>query len=99
MKKLIEKDKKNRKIIKKLEKKNFILKIIQTNSNLPTLTRLNASSCLNIVGKNFSKTLISNRCIATSNKRKFEKSTHYSRIFFSKLAKTQKIYGLYKSSW
>jgi ribosomal protein S14 len=99
MKKLIEKDKKVRKKIKTLEKKKFILKIIQNNLNLPYLLRFNASNSLNSVSKQASKTLVSNRCIATINKKKFGKLTNYSRIFFLKLAKTKKIFGLTKASW
>ena len=99
MKKLVEKDKKVRKTVKQLEKKKFILKIIQNNLNLPYLLRFNASNNLNSITKKASKTLVSNRCILTINKKKFGKLTNYSRIFFLKLAKNQKIYGLTKASW
>lgn len=99
MKKLLEKDKKTRRTIKNSEKKTFILKTIQNNFNLPVNLRFNASSCLNYLNKKISKTLLSNRCVATVNKKKFGKWTHYSRIFFLKLTKTNKIYGLTKSSW
>ena len=99
MKKLIEKDKKVRKKIKKLEKKKFILKIILNNINLPYLLRFNASNNLNNITKKASKTLISNRCIATVNKKKFGKLTHYSRIFFLKLARNKKIHGITPASW
>lgn len=99
MKKLVEKDKKVRKIINQFEKKKFILKIIQNNINLPYLLRFNASNNLNSMTKKASKTLLSNRCIATVNKKKFGKLTNYSRIFFLKLAKNKKIYGLSKASW
>jgi ribosomal protein S14 len=99
MKKLVEKDKKVRKKIKKLEKKKFILKIIQNNLNLPYFLRFNASNNLNSITKKASKTLVSNRCIATINKKKFGKLTNYSRIFFLKLAKAKKIYGLTRASW
>lgn len=99
MKKLVEKDKKVRKKIKTLEKKKFVLKIIQNNLNLPYLLRFNASNNLNSISKQASKTLISNRCIATINKKKFGKLTNYSRIFFLKLAKNKKIFGLTPASW
>lgn len=99
MKKLVEKDKKVRKKIKTLEKKKFILKIIQNNLNLPYLLRFNALNNLNSITKQASKTLISNRCIATINKKKFGKLTNYSRIFFLKLAKNKKIFGLTQASW
>jgi ribosomal protein S14 len=99
MKKLVAKDKKVRKKIKTLEKKKFILKIIQNNLNLPYLLRFNASNNLNSITKQASKTLVSNRCIATINKKKFGKLTNYSRIFFLKLAKNKKIFGLTQASW
>jgi len=99
MKKLLEKDKKIRKKIKKLEKKKFIFKTISNNSNLPDLLRFNAINNLNQVPIRASKSLISNRCITTINKKKFNKLTHFSRIIFLKLARNKSIYGLSKSSW
>jgi ribosomal protein S14 len=99
MKKLVEKDKKIRKNIETVERKKFILKLIQNNFNLPDLTRFNATHYSGHITKNASKTLISNRCLATVNKKKFGKLTHYSRIFFLKLARNKKIYGLIKASW
>jgi ribosomal protein S14 len=99
MKKLLEKDKKIRKEIKRLEKQKLVFTIIQNNLNLPYLVRFNSSNNLHKITKKASKTLISNRCVATINKRKFGKLTRYSRIFFLKLAHHKKIYGLNKASW
>ena len=99
MKKLLEKDKKVRKKIKKFEKKKFILKTISNNLNLPDLVRFNAFNSLNEMPKNASKSFISNRCVNTINKKKFNKLTNYSRIIFLKLARHKSIYGLNKSSW
>lgn len=99
MKKLLEKDKKVRKTISEFEKKKFILKMIQNNLNLPHIVRFNAAHRLNKITKTASKTLISNRCVITINKKKFGKFTNYSRIFFLKLAQNNKIYGLTKASW
>ena len=99
MKKLIEKDKKVRSQIKQFEKKNLVLRTIRNNINFPLLTRFNASNFLMGIEKKESKTFISNRCVATINKKKFGKLTNYSRIFFLKLAKTKKIYGLTKTGW
>jgi small subunit ribosomal protein S14 len=99
MKKLLEKDKKIRKKIKKFEKKKFILKTISNNLNLPDLVRFNAFNNLNEMPKNTSKSFISNRCVNTINKKKFNKLTNYSRIIFLKLARHKSIYGLNKSSW
>ena len=99
MKKLIEKDKKTRRTIKSLEKKMFILKMMRNNPNFSYLIRLNASYSLERLKKNVSKTFVSNRCIATVNKKKFSKWTHYSRIFFLKLVKAEKINGMTKATW
>lgn len=99
MKKLIEKDKKIRETVKKFEKKALILKSLRNNQNLPFTTRFNASNTLNQFEKKISKSLISNRCTLTINKKKFGKWTHYSRILFLKLARTEKIYGLTRSIW
>ena len=99
MKKLLIKDKKVRKEIKKLENFFFVSKIISNNSNLPDLLRFNAFSNFNKISNKASKSFISNRCVTTVNKKKFNKLTHYSRIVFLKLARHKNIYGLTKSSW
>ena len=99
MKKLLEKDKKVRKELKKLEKRNFIFKTISNNSNLPDLIRFKALNNLTKMPKYTSKSFISNRCVNTINKKKFNKITHYSRIILLKLARHKKIYGLNKASW
>lgn len=99
MKKLIEKDKKRRKIIQKYEKTLLIFKMIRNNRNLPFIVRFNALKHINHIERNASKTFLSNRCVKTINKKKFHNRTHYSRIFFLKLAKNNRIYGLTKSSW
>jgi ribosomal protein S14 len=99
MKKLLEKDKKVRKEIQKFEKKKFIFKTIYNNSNLPDLTRFNAFNNVSKMSKYSSKSFISNRCVNTINKKKFNKLTNYSRIIFLKLARHKSIYGLNKSTW
>jgi len=99
LKKLLEKDKRIRKKFKKLENFLFVLKMIQNNLTLPHLVRFNASHNLNKTSNKISKTLISNRCLVTVNKRKFSKLTNFSRIFTLKLARNKKIYGLVKASW
>ena len=90
MKKLIERDKKVRKNIKKLEKKKFIFKLILNNMNLPYLLRFNASNNLSNLTKKASKTLISNRCIATVNKKKIWKTYKLFKNFFFKTCSKQK---------
>lgn len=99
MKKLLEKDKIIRKKIKTFEKKKFILKIISNNSNLSNLIRFNAFYNLNKLPKKASKTYVSNRCVTTVNKKKFNRLTNFSRIVFLNLARNNNIFGLWKSSW
>ena len=96
MKKLLEKDKKTRKNIKIFEKKKFILKSITNNLNFTNLIRFNAFNTINKISKKTSKVFVSNRCINTINKKKFNKLTKFSRIVFLKLAKNKKIYELKK---
>lgn len=99
MKKLLGKDIKIRKKIKNSEKKRFVLKTIINNLNLANLVRFNALSNINKIQKQTSKTFISNRCVNTINKKKFNKSSKFSRIVFFKLARGRRIFGLSEASW
>jgi ribosomal protein S14 len=99
MKKLFAKDKENRKIVKQLELKHFILKQISTNSNFLKAVRWNALHKLSNLPKKSSKTVLSNRCVKTINKKTFHKFTNFSRTVFLKLVKSGHISGLRKSSW
>jgi len=97
--KLRERDKKIRKNIYEFEKKRFVLKIISQNQNFFSLIRWKAKSKLNILPRKSSKTYLSNLCILTVNKKKFNKLTNFSRITFLKLVHRKKICNIYKSSW
>lgn len=99
MKKLFAKDKKNRKIVKELELKHFILKQISTNSNFSRTTNWNALNKLSSLSRKSSKTTLSNRCVKTINKKTFHKFTNFSRTVFLKLVKSGCISGIRKSSW
>lgn len=98
MKKLFAKDKENRQSVKQLELKQFILKQISTNSNFIKTVRWNALYELNCT-KEGSKTVLSNRCVKTINKKTFHKFTNLSRTVFLKLVKSGQISGMRKSSW
>ena len=98
MKKLLEKDKKIRQKIKNFEKRKLILKSISNNLNFTNLVRFNALNSITKMQKQTSKVFISNRCVNTINKKKFNKLTKFSRIVFLKLARNKKIYGLNKTS-
>ena len=99
MKKILTRDYKNRKLIKQLELKKFILKQLSINSNLLISTRWKAYHKLHNFSKKNSKVSLSNRCIKTINRKTFHKFTKFSRIIFLKLAKLGKISYLRKSSW
>lgn len=99
MKKLFAKDKKNRQFVKKLELKRFILKQISTNSNFLKTIQWNANNKLSELSTNNSKTILSNRCVKTTNKKIFHKFTNFSRTVFLTLAKLGNISFLRKSSW
>lgn len=99
MKKLLEKDKKIRKTIYNLEKKKFILKSISQNLNFFNLIRWKAYFNLSLVPVKSSKTFITNRCVKTIHKKKFNKLTNFSRMVFLKLVKANQINSIYKSSW
>ena len=99
MKKIFSKDKQNRKTLKQLELNHFILKQISTNSNFLKTTRWNALYQLSNLPRKSSKTVLSNRCVKTINKKTFHKFTNFSRTVFLKLVKSGQISGMRKSSW
>lgn len=98
MKKLFAKDRENRQVTKELELKHFVLKQISTNSNFIKTARWNALYEL-ASSKKGSKTVLSNRCIKTINKKTFHKFTNLSRTVFLRLVKLGHISGMRKSSW
>jgi ribosomal protein S14 len=99
MKKLFAKDRENRKLIKETELQRFILKQISTNSNFLKTTQWNALYKISSLSKKSSKTVLSNRCVKTINKKTFHKFTNFSRTVFLKLVKSGHISGMRKSSW
>lgn len=99
MKKLEEKDKKTRRKIKLFERKKIILKLISSNENFFNLIRLKARNFLNTLPVKSSQVFVTNRCINTINKKKFNKLTNFSRTVFLKLIKNRDISNIYKSTW
>lgn len=99
MKKLLEKDKKLRIRIKQFEKKNFILKSIFKNFNFFALIRWNAFLKLKNLSKTTSFVSLSPRCLASVNKKRFNKLTPFSRHVFLKLIRAGQISSVRKSSW
>lgn len=99
MKKLFVKDRKNRQIVKNLELNHFILKQISINSNFSKATQWNALSKLSLLANRSSKTVLSNRCVKTINKKVFHKFTNFSRTVFFRLIKHGQVSNIRKSSW
>ena len=99
MKKLIEKDKKLRINILKIEKQSFILKSICKNFNFFVLIRWNAFLKLKNILNNSYKTSLQNRCLETKNRKRFNKLTTFSRHVFLKHIRFGRINGIQKSSW
>lgn len=99
MKKLVEKDKKIRKTIYIFEKKKFILKSISQNLNFFNLIRWKAYFNLSLLPSTSSKTFITNRCVKTIHKKRFNKLTNFSRMVFLKLVKSNQFNSIYKGSW
>ena len=99
MKKLLQNDKKLRYNIKLTEMKQFILKSIFKNFNFFNLIKWNAFSNLKKFTKKSSKVSITNRCLISINKKRFNKLTVFSRHIFLKLLRSGSIHGVKKSSW
>jgi ribosomal protein S14 len=99
MKKLIERDKKRRRLVLQYEKKRLIFKSILANNNLELRTRWKAGLELSSLPKNSSKTRLTNRCILTGRARSVDRELKISRICLRELAGLGKISGLKKSSW
>ena len=95
MKKLKIKNKKLRLTTKNIEKQQFILKSIFKNFNFFNLLRWKAFLKL----KKISKISITNRCLYTTNKSRFNSTTFFSRHVFLKLIRFGKITNMKKSSW
>lgn len=99
MKKLLVKDKKLRSIIEKNEKTCLILISIFRNLNFSSLVRWNAFLKLKKIKTQYSEVSISNRCLTTINKKRFNSLTKFSRNIFLKLIRSGKIYGFKRSNW
>jgi small subunit ribosomal protein S14 len=99
MKKLIQKDKKNRLNLNQIETQKFILKTMVKNTNFSNLIRWNAIFKLISLPPNSSRTFITNRCVLTGRKKRVNKHYKFSRIAFLKLVRFGQVYGMKKSVW
>jgi ribosomal protein S14 len=99
MQKLYSKDKVRRQIVKKLNKNYFILKSIIKNKYIFKLIhykiylKLKALSGLGFIVR------LSNRCIDSASKKRYNKFTLFSRFIYLKLIKNGKVTGFQKSNW
>lgn len=98
MKKLYRKDLNLRQNISLINKKYFLLKLIVLNKNVFLLLRYNAYKLMNSFIKNSFTVSISNRCIISFNKKRFNKNTYFSRSIFLKKIQHGKVVGYQKSS-
>ena len=63
------------------------------------LIRWKAFLKLQEIKHQYSEVSLSNRCVLTINKKRFNKLTTFSRHIFLKLIRSGKIYGLKRSIW
>lgn len=99
MKKLLAKDKKLRFEIKKSENQYLVLKSIYKNLNFFTLVRWNAFIKLQNIAGTSNKNALSNRCLFSVNKKRFNKLTNFSRHIFLKFIRSGQTNGITKSNW
>ena len=100
MKKIIEKDKQIRLKVKLLEKKRFVLNSIFTNFNFILTTRWIAYTKLKkLINLSNSKVSLTNKCLVSVNKKRFNKFSYFSRQIYLKLIRSGEIYGIKKSVW
>uniref|UniRef100_UPI003002734F ribosomal protein S14 n=1 Tax=Cocconeiopsis kantsiensis TaxID=3082010 RepID=UPI003002734F len=99
MKKLIRNDKKKRLLVKNREIKQFVLKSIFKNLNLPGYIKFKALTKLSTDHNiKFKHSLIS-RCLVGVNKKRFNKLTVLSRHMFLRALRKGYVNGIKKASW
>ena len=99
MKNQLYKDKKKRTYNFSRENKQFILKSIYKNTNIPVTIRWNSGIKFSVLPKPFFSTALVNRCVLTGRKKKINSLFRFSRLSFLKLARNGFISGLSKSTW
>lgn len=99
MRKLLASDKRLRENLQPQDKQHFILKSLFKNDNFSPLIRWKAFLKLKKLGTHTSGIALVPRCVATVNKKRFNKLTLFSRHIFLKLIRSGQIHGFKKSSW
>lgn len=96
---MIERDKKRRKLVKKLSSKRAKLKAAVRNLDLPVEERFEAMLKLAEMPRNSSKIRIRNRCQLSGRPRGHYRKFNLSRIALRDLASKGQLPGVTKSSW
>ncbi len=99
MKKLFYKNKKLQYFLEKINKQNFILKSIIKNKQFIIFLRYNCYLKLKVLSQNNSIPRLSNHCIESFSKKKFNKFTFFSRFIYFKFIKNGEIGNFRKSVW
>lgn len=99
MKKLITKDRNHSLILKKINKKYFVLKSILKNKHFSIFVRNKSVLKLKKLSDLASVVSVSNKCVESINKKRFNKFTLFSRFIYLKLIRNGKIPSISKSSW
>lgn len=95
--KMFIKDKNLRQKFKNINQKYFLFKLILKNCNIFSLSRVKV--LINLAKLNTYNVSISDRCIVSINKKKFNKFVLYSRIILLKKIYEGKVIGFKKSIW
>ncbi len=96
MKKLLQKDKRKRKLVCMLESDRYYGKSISKNLNYSKLVRWNGVLKLST---HTIFTQLTNRCILTESKTRVNRLYNYSRSVLLKLARSGSLNGVKKSAW
>jgi ribosomal protein S14 len=99
MQKLYNKDKIKRKMVKNLNKIYFVLKSIIKNRHISKLIHYKVYFKLKTLSELGSIVTLSNRCVDSVSKKRYNKFTLFSRFIYLKLIKNGKVSGFQKSNW
>ena len=99
MKKLLKKDHTSRNAFKNIEIKNFILKSIVKNIDIPSSIKLNAMHFLISQNKTGSIVKKNNRCLLTARKSSVDSKLKVSRTALFRSASYGLLSGFKKLSW
>jgi hypothetical protein len=99
MLKLFIKDKAKRQMVKNLNKQYFVLKSIIKNKYILKLIHYKVCLRLKALSGLGSIISLSNRCVDSISKKRYNKFTLFSRFIYLKLIKNGKVTGFQKSNW